>query len=104
MSAVTICSDFGAQKIKLATVSTVSPYISHEVMGLEVMVLVLGNLYSVYHNSPLEFTVNLKKFSMLSVQFSCSVVSDSVIPCTTACQASLTIANSRSLLKLMSIE
>ena len=33
MVAVTICSDFGSQKIKSATVSTVSPSICHEVMG-----------------------------------------------------------------------
>ena len=33
MAAVTICSDFGVQKIKFDTVSTVSPSISHEVMG-----------------------------------------------------------------------
>ena len=33
MAAVTICSDFEAQKIKSDTVSTVSPSISHEVMG-----------------------------------------------------------------------
>ena len=41
----------------------------------------------------------------ISVQFSCSVVSDSFeTPWTAACQASLSITNSRSLLKLMSIE
>ena len=39
-----------------------------------------------------------------SVQFSCSVMSNSVTPWTAAHQASLSIANSRSLLKLMSIE
>ena len=39
-----------------------------------------------------------------SVQFSRSVVSDSVTPWTAARQASLPITNSRSLLKLMSIE
>ena len=39
-----------------------------------------------------------------SVQFSHSVVSDSAMPRTAACQASLSIANLRSLLKLMSIE
>ena len=39
-----------------------------------------------------------------SVQFSRSVVSDSVTPWTAACQASLSITNSWSLLKLMSIE
>ena len=33
MAAVTICSDFGAPEIKSDTVSTVSPSISHEVMG-----------------------------------------------------------------------
>ena len=40
----------------------------------------------------------------LSVQFSHSVVSDSVTPWITAHQASLSITNSRSSLKLMSIE
>ena len=39
-----------------------------------------------------------------SVQFSCSVVSDSATPISTACQASLSITNSQSLPKLMSIE
>ena len=39
-----------------------------------------------------------------SVQFSHSVVSDSVTPWTAACQASLSITNFWSLLKLMSIE
>ena len=37
-------------------------------------------------------------------QFSYSVMSDSAAPWTAACQASLSITNSRSLLKLMSIE
>ena len=40
MAAVTICSDFGTQKIKSATVSTASPSISHEVMGPDAMILV----------------------------------------------------------------
>ena len=39
-----------------------------------------------------------------SVQFNRSVVSNSATPWTAACQASLSITNSRSLLKLMSIE
>ena len=39
-----------------------------------------------------------------SVQFSCSVVSDSSTPWTAARQASLSITNSWSLLKLMSME
>ena len=37
-------------------------------------------------------------------QFNCSLVSDSVTPWTAACQASLSLTNSWSLLKLMSIE
>ena len=41
MAAVTICSDFGAlKKIKLATVSTVPPSFSHEVLGPDAMILV----------------------------------------------------------------
>ena len=39
-----------------------------------------------------------------SVQFSCSVMSNSATPWTAAHQASLSITNSQSLLKLMSIE
>ena len=39
-----------------------------------------------------------------TVQFSCSVVSDSVTPWTAACQASVSITNSQSLLEFMSIE
>ena len=40
MAAVTICSDFGAQETKSVTVSIVSPYIGHEVMGPDSMILV----------------------------------------------------------------
>ena len=40
MAAVTIYSDFGAQKIKSVTVSIVYPSIYHEVMGLDAMILV----------------------------------------------------------------
>ena len=43
-------------------------------------------------------------FWFSSVNFSPSVVSDSATPWTTACQASLSITNSRSLPKLMSTE
>ena len=44
------------------------------------------------------------KSDVVSVQFSCLVVSNSVMPRTAACQASLSITNSQSLPKLMSIE
>ena len=40
MAAVTICSDFGAQKIKSDTVSTISPSICYEVMGLDAVIFV----------------------------------------------------------------
>ena len=43
-------------------------------------------------------------YEINSVQFSRSVMSDPMTPWTAACQASLSITNSRSLLKLMSIE
>ena len=44
MTAVTVCSDFGAQKIKSVTVSTVSLSICHEVMGPDAMILVFWML------------------------------------------------------------
>ena len=40
MVVVTICSDLEPKKIKLVTVSTVSPSIFYEVMGLNVMILI----------------------------------------------------------------
>ena len=41
VAAVTICSDFGAPpKIKSLTVSIIFPFISHEVIGLDAMILV----------------------------------------------------------------
>ena len=40
MTAVTIYSDFGAPEIKFVTVSTVSPSICHEVMGLDAIISV----------------------------------------------------------------
>ena len=45
-----------------------------------------------------------EEVNTFSVQFSCSVVSDSATPWIVACQASLSITNSQSLLKRMSIE
>ena len=40
MAAVTICSDFGAQENKISHVSTASPSICNEVMGLDAVILV----------------------------------------------------------------
>ena len=44
MAAVTICTDFGAPKLKSLTVSIVSPSICHEVMGTDAMILVFQML------------------------------------------------------------
>ena len=49
-------------------------------------------------------TERLSTHTRRTLQFSCSVMSDSVTWWTAACQASLSITNSQSLLKLMSIE
>ena len=43
MTAVTICSDFGAQENKVS-VSIVSLSICHEMMGLDAMILVFLNV------------------------------------------------------------
>ena len=44
MAAITICSDFGAEKIKSTIVSTVSLSICHEMMGPDAMILVFWML------------------------------------------------------------
>ena len=44
MAVITIYSDFGAPQIKSFTVSIVSPSISHEMMGLDAMILVFWML------------------------------------------------------------
>ena len=57
MAAITIYSGFGAQKIKSVTVSTVSPSICHEVMGLDAMILVFCMLsLSQHFYSPLSLS------------------------------------------------
>ena len=63
----------------------------------EVLGLFFFKLHSGQHNY---FIIILQT---LSVQFSHSVVSDSATPWTTGCHFSLSITNSQSLLKLMSI-
>ena len=50
------------------------------------------------------FSMCMSLFLFRSVQFSCSVMSDSSAPWTAACQASLSIINFQNLLKLMSIK
>ena len=66
MAAVTICSDFGAQKIKSDTVSTVSSSICHEVMGPDAMILVFWML-SFKPTFSLSFTFIKRLFSSSSL-------------------------------------
>ena len=40
MAAVTIWTDFGPEKVKSVSISTVSPSVCHEVMGPGAMILV----------------------------------------------------------------
>ena len=50
MAAITICSDLEPKKIKSDTVSTVSPSVSHEVLGPDVMIFVFRKyLCSINH-------------------------------------------------------
>ena len=68
MAAITIYSDLGAPKIKSATVSTVSPSICHEVMGLDVMILVFWMLSfkPIFSLSSFTFIKGLFSSSLLS--------------------------------------
>ena len=68
MAAVTICSDLGApQKIKSATVSTVSPFICHEVMRPDALILVFEcSVLSQLFHTPFTFTKRLFSSSSLS--------------------------------------
>ena len=71
--------------------------------------VVVKYCFSFCHWESLKYIIHLLKFilkvTVISlVQFSRSVVSNSATPWTVACQASLSITNSQSLLKLMSIK
>ena len=79
------------KKIKSATLSPFFPSVCHEVMGLDAMILVFWML-------SFKPALSLSSFS----QFSC--VRLFVTPWTAAHQASLSITNSWSLLRLISIE
>ena len=59
---------------------------------------------SVEKNPCISRSTQFKPLTPILAKFSCSVVSDSTTPWTAARQASLSITNSQSLLKLMSIE
>jgi len=67
MAAVTICSDFGAPKIKSVSVSIVSPSICHEVMALDNMFLVFWMLRFTLAFSLSSFTFIKRLFSSSSL-------------------------------------
>ena len=77
MAAVTICSDFGAQKIKSDTVSTISPSICYEVMGLDAVIFVFWILSFKPTFSLSSFTFIKRLFSSSSLS-AISVVSSEV--------------------------
>ena len=74
IAAVTIYSDFGAQKIKSITVSTVSPSICHEVMGPDAMILVFWML-SFKPTFPLSSFIFIKRLFSYSSLAAIRVVS-----------------------------
>ena len=67
MAAITICSVFGAQKIKSDTVSTFSPSISHEVMGPDAMIFVFWMLSFKPTFSLSSYTFSKRLFSSSSL-------------------------------------
>ena len=64
MAVVTICSDFGAPKIKVCHYFHVSPSICHEVMGLDVMTLIFWMLSFKPTFSLSSFTFYRRLFSL----------------------------------------
>ena len=114
MDAVTIYSNFGAQKTKSVTVSIVYPSICHEIMWLDAMILAFWMLSFKPAFSLSSFTFIQRLYGPLhflpfsSVQFSSVQLLSHVplfaIPWIAARQASLSIAISWSLLKLMPIK
>ena len=132
MAAVTICSDFGAQKNKVCHCFHCFPIYFQWIMGPDVMILVFWmlSLSQLFH-FPLSFSSrgflvvpyysSQKNSRVLSSSTGTSshqigemtwfssllfghLVSSSVTLWTTACQSSLSFTNSWSLLKLMFIE
>ena len=104
------------KNIKSATVSTVSPSICHEVMGRDAMILVFWMLSFKPTFSLSSFTFIMRLFSSSSLSaITLTLLTFSSVqllsrvrlfasPWTAACQASLSITNSQSLPKPMSIE
>ena len=78
MAAITICSDFGAPKIKSDTVSAVSPSISHEETGPDAMIIVCWML-SFKPNFSLSYFTFIKRFFSSSSLSAIRVVSSAYL-------------------------
>ena len=102
MAAVTICSDFG-DNIDNTKKGKLREYYNHKIQGHGVLKRTEYNYngIAIYLKYVFKWKIWSHSFSG-SVQLSHSVLSDSATPQTAACQASLFITKSRSLLKLMS--
>ena len=76
MAVVSICSDFGAPKIKSVTVSAVSPSIYHEVMGPDAMILVFWmlSLKPTFSLSSFTFIKRLFSSSLSAIRVSCKTL------------------------------
>ena len=76
MDAITICSDFGAPpKKKSGTVSTVFPSISHEVLGLDAMILVFWMLsYMQVRKQQLELDMEQQTVSKLELEYGLHII------------------------------
>ena len=72
LSAVTVCSDFGAQENKICHYSTFSPFMCYEVMGPDAMILVFWMLSFKSAFSLSSFT--LKKLFSSSLIYAIRVV------------------------------
>ena len=68
MAAVTICSDFGAQEEEVCHYFHLSPFICHEVMGVDAMILV----FLIFSFKPV---LSLSSFTLIKRLFSSSLLS-----------------------------
>ena len=85
-------------------VMKIGAHVSFQIMVFSKYISRVGNAES-YVSSIFSFLRNLHTdHSDYSVQFNCSVLSTSATPWTAACQASLSITNFQSFLKLRSIK
>ena len=74
MAVLTICSDFGDQKNKICLVSIVSPFICHEVMGSDAMILV-------FYMLSFKPTFSLSSFTFIKRLFSSLLSAIRVVCC-----------------------